>query len=109
MLLGLYLNNEYDAERNRSTVSPTAKIIDSVIIQPCYIGENAVLERSVIGPHVSVGDNTKITDSNIKNSIIQHNTTIKQLVAKDSMIGSHAEYKGLARDLSISDYSQISE
>jgi glucose-1-phosphate thymidylyltransferase len=100
---------EYDAERNRSTVSPTAKIIDSVIIQPCYIGENAVLERSVIGPHVSVGDNTKITDSNIKNSIIQHNTTIKQLVAKDSMIGSHAEYKGLARDLSISDYSQISE
>src|ERR1700743_3875668 len=52
-------------------VSPTAIIDQSVIIPPCYIGENVVIKNSVIGPHVSLEKGAKIEDARITNSIIQ--------------------------------------
>jgi glucose-1-phosphate thymidylyltransferase len=90
-------------------VAASADIIDSVIIPPCFIGENVVIERSVVGPHVSLGNGTTVTDSIIKNSIIQHSTNIENANFADSMIGSNASIKGLARDLSLGDYSTYSE
>jgi glucose-1-phosphate thymidylyltransferase len=96
---------EYDAEKSRQLVSKTAEIIDSVIIPPCFIGENVKIHRSVIGPHVSVGAGSIINDSVIANTIIQHQTTIEKATINDSMIGSNANVKGLARDLSLGDFS----
>jgi glucose-1-phosphate thymidylyltransferase len=96
---------EFDAEKSRQLVSKTAEIIDSVIIPPCFIGENVKIHRSVIGPHVSVGAGSIINDSVIAKTIIQHQTTIEKAIINDSMIGSNANVKGLARDLSLGDFS----
>jgi glucose-1-phosphate thymidylyltransferase len=49
---------------------------NAVIIQPCYLGENVVLKNTVIGPHVSLGKNSKIENSVIENSIIGENVSI---------------------------------
>ena len=38
----------------------TAVVIDSTVIPPCYIGPKIV--RSVVGPHVSLGANTAVTN-----------------------------------------------
>lgn len=100
---------EYDYEKNVRMVADTANIIDSVIIPPCFIGENVLIENAVVGPHVSLGNGTKITNTIISNSNIQQNSTIDNAVISNSMIGSNVEYKGLARDLSIGDFSTISE
>lgn len=100
---------EFDAEKSKKLVADSAIIIDSVIIPPCFIGENAKIERSIVGPHVSVGAGTQITDSIIKNSIIQHSTKISSTNFADSMVGSNANIKGLARDLSLGDFSTYSE
>lgn len=100
---------EYDFERQKMMVAETAKFNDAVIIPPCYIGENVVIEQSVVGPHVSLGNGTVVQNSIISNSIIQEQSTIEQAVIKDAMIGSHASYSGRAKDLSLGDYSSVAE
>jgi glucose-1-phosphate thymidylyltransferase len=100
---------EYDFERQKMMVAETAQFNDAVIIPPCYIGENVVIEQSVVGPHVSLGNGTVVRNSIIGNSIIQEQSTIEQAVIKDAMIGSHASYSGRAKDLSLGDYSSVAE
>jgi glucose-1-phosphate thymidylyltransferase len=80
---------------------------NSIIIEPCYIGNNVKLFDSIIGPHVSIGDNTEVTHSIVKNSIIQREAKIRHANIADSMLGSGAEVSGRSLDLSISDYTQV--
>ncbi len=98
---------EYDFEKNVKMVADSARIADSVIIPPCFIGEDVLIENAVIGPHVSVGSGTKITSSILRNTIVQDNTTIENVVLADAMIGAHARCESNAKDLSLGDYSTI--
>lgn len=82
------------------------------IIEPCHIGKNVKVENSVIGPFVSIGDNTIIEDSRIENSIIQANSKIQSAHLTNSMIGNYVEYLGNGKEngqssVSIGDYSTI--
>jgi glucose-1-phosphate thymidylyltransferase len=100
---------DFDFEKNIPLVHASAKITNSQIIPPCFIGENASIENSIIGPHVSVGANTKINSSVLKNSNIQENTSITNAVIFNSMIGSQVIYNGKANDLSLGDFSIVNE
>ncbi len=82
-------------------------IENTQILEPCYIGANVQLKNCTIGPYVSIGNGTCITNSTIKNTIIQNNTTIIDADLEDSMIGNHVEYKGGKKRISIGDYSKI--
>lgn len=81
---------------------------NSLIIEPCYIGDNVVIKNSIIGPHVSVGSDCKLTDVIVKNSIIQNNTKLFNTFISNSMIGEGAEVKGKTLDISMSDYTTLS-
>lgn len=83
------------------------KNTNSVIIEPCFIGDNVELTDSVIGPHTSIGANSKLSGSIVKNSIVQHNTQIHHANIHNSMLGIGAEVNGKAIDISISDYTQL--
>lgn len=98
---------EYDYAKKVEMVHPSSKLINSIIIPPCFIGKDVILENSIVGPHVSLGHGSMVTNSIIRNSILQANAIIMDANLKDSMLGSNAKYKGLARDLSLSDYSII--
>lgn len=78
---------------------------NSVIIEPCYIGDNAVLKNAIVGPHVSVGANTTIQNSVIENSIVQTHSMVKNANLENSMVGHYVEFNGQKEVLSISDYS----
>lgn len=84
------------------------QIENSIIIEPCFIGDHVKLTNCIIGPHVSIGANSKLYESQVKNSIIQSNSILNEVHVSNSMIGEGAEVKGKALDLSISDYSTIS-
>lgn len=83
------------------------EIKNSIIIEPCFIGDNVKLSNSIIGPHVSVGSNSSVETSIVKNSIIQSSSKISNANISNSMLGEAAEVKGKALDLSISDHTQI--
>lgn len=64
------------------------------IIGPIIIGENCIIEKNcIIGPNTSIGDNSKISNSNIENTIIMSNCKI--------------DYNGKIRDSIISNDSEI--
>jgi glucose-1-phosphate thymidylyltransferase len=79
-----------------------------VIIPPCFVGKNVKISNSVIGPHVSLGEGTEVINCNISNSIVQQDTSLKNAVLADSMIGSKVVYQGQALDLSLGDFTTIS-
>jgi glucose-1-phosphate thymidylyltransferase len=92
-------------KKGDASLKGSFKIVNSVIIEPCFIGNGVELVNSVVGPHASIGDNTKITSSVISNSIVQKNTKISNSNIKNSMVGNYAEINGTARELSVGDYN----
>lgn len=86
-------------------VKSSAIIIDSTIIEPCFIGENVIVKNSVIGPHVSLEAGVVVEDSRIKNSIIQSHSVVKNAHMHASMLGKNVTYIEMSRELSIGDFS----
>ena len=93
------------ADGDEQLVANSAKLENSKIIEPCFIGENVVLKNATVGPFVSIGNDSVIENSTIKNSLIQTNTTIKNADLDEAMIGNHVTYDGNFKAVSIGDYS----
>jgi len=94
-------------DKAEQLVSANLVSINSVVIPPCYIGEDVVLENSIVGPHVSLGKGKKIANTVISNSIVQTNVMITNAVIKDSMIGNSAKVLRKGTSLSIGDYTEM--
>ena len=94
-------------EKSENTISGTVQLDNSEIIPPCYIGENVVLKNSKIGPHVSLGNDTVVENSVLKNSLVQTHADIKNADLTEAMIGNHARYNGKSSLVSIGDYSAL--
>lgn len=98
---------EFDWEKNLNLVHENLKLSNSTIIPPCFIDDDVVIENAVIGPHVSIGKGTKITNAIVRNSIIQNHSSISSIVLIDSMIGSYTKVTGKSNDISLGDYSTL--
>ena len=94
-------------KKGEKQISDSVKTENSLIIEPCFIGENVTIKNSIVGPHVSIGANTSVEDSIIKNSIIQGDTELKGTNFANSMVGNHVSIKKSAQDLSVGDYNKI--
>ncbi len=94
-------------QKNEKLISETAKIINSIIIAPCYIGDKVEIINSIVGPYVSVGENTKIDKSVISNSIVQNSSTISCVTIENSMIGNYVYFKGELNQVSIGDFTVL--
>ena len=90
-----------------ATIHPSAQVRNSHVLEPCYIGENVVVENSIIGPHVSIEANTKVHKSVVKHSIIMQHTEVHHANLDNAMIGNYVVYAPLPADVSIGDYSQV--
>jgi glucose-1-phosphate thymidylyltransferase len=97
---------EFDLEDGKTMVGQNLRINNSLIIPPCFIGDNVTINHSIVGPHVSLGNGSVVEHSNIKNSLIQANTQIKNAVLSGSMLGSNVRINGAVKDLSLGDYSE---
>ena len=88
---------EFDKEK-ATLRGKDIKIVNSLIIEPCFIGDNVSLYNAIIGPHVSIGSDSSVSNSIIKNCIIQFQTKINNVVIENSMIGEGAEVNGKSMD-----------
>jgi glucose-1-phosphate thymidylyltransferase len=98
---------EYLQERGENLVAESAKVTNSVLIPPVYIGEGAIITDSVVGPHVSVGDKSNIRGSVVSNSIVQQSAMVAHANVTNSMIGSFATVASTPNDLSVGDYNTL--
>lgn len=90
-----------------SLVALNIKQENATIIPPCYIAEDVVLINATVGPNVSIGKGCHVTDSTIKNSLIQTHSKIRNANLDNAMIGNHAIFDGNFSSISIGDYSVL--
>ncbi|NOY89357.1 MAG: NTP transferase domain-containing protein [FCB group bacterium] len=77
------------------------------IIPPVFIGQDVRLEKTVIGPNVSIADHTVIKNTILSNSIIGKNSWLENLILEESIIGNDVTLKGGKRIVNIGDATEI--
>ncbi len=93
--------------KDQKLVSEKATLVNTVLIPPVFIDDHVTIENSIIGPHVSIGSGTKISESRITNSIIQRNSILKGALLKDSLLGNFVNFEGKSAHVDLGDYSTI--
>lgn len=98
-----------DFKQEAATTGRHLTQTDSLIVQPCHIGDNVTIEGSIVGPHVSIGSGTTIRHSVVRNSVVQADSLIENQVVADSMIGHRVVYRAAANRVSLGDFTSLSE
>ena len=89
------------------TIAETNSFENTIFIPPVSIGEGCDIKNSIIGPNVAMGDNTIVSFSIVKDSIIGSYSKLYDVVMDDSLIGSDTEIRGETRSLNIGDNTEI--
>jgi glucose-1-phosphate thymidylyltransferase len=88
-------------------IADTVQLENTVIIPPCFIGDEVSISDSVIGPFASIGAHSKIKHSIVRNSLIQSHSHITEAHLQGAMLGSHVKCKGRPLNISLGDYSKV--
>ncbi len=107
----LLKGNRYLLEQNGSKKEDFERlnitIERSFLKNPIYIGKNTRIINSVVGPNVSVGDNSIIENSILNDCLIERNTFLKNMISEKSIIGSNVKIENISKNyLIIGDKSQ---
>jgi glucose-1-phosphate thymidylyltransferase len=88
-------------------ISPEHSFENTIVIPPVSIATGCDIRNSIIGPNVTIGEQTTINYSIIKDSIIGSFADLYDIVLTQSLIGSDTEIKGESRSLNIGDNTEI--
>ena len=80
---------------------------NTIILPPVSIAKGAVIKNSIVGPNVTIGENSSISFSIIQDSIIGNFTNLDNVSLEHSIIGSDAIIKGHSQSLNIGDNTEI--
>lgn len=80
---------------------------NTIVIPPVNIAKGCNIKNAIIGPNVSIGENSVINYSIVKNSIIGSFSQLRDVVLTSSIIGSDADIHGLTQSLNIGDNTEI--
>lgn len=81
--------------------------VDNVIIQPVVIAPSARIVRAVIGPYASIGENVAITDAIVRDAIVNHESTIANVMLTNSVIGAGTIVQGDFHSISVGEKSAV--
>ena len=115
------VNNWFDCGKKETLLETNATLLKSfipetsiaarfpraVIIPPVSIAEDCIIENAIIGPNVTIGEQSSIRFSIVSNSIIGSFTHLDEVVLKASIIGSDAYIHGMTQSLNIGDNTDI--
>ncbi len=120
----LTVNNWFDCGRKEVLLETNAMLLDqrdrksakpedlpvfenTIFIHPVAVGNNCKISHSIIGPHVTIGDNASIQRSIVQDSIVGGFAALEEVVLKHSVIGSDASIRGMNLSLNIGDNTEI--
>lgn len=82
--------------------------LGNVVRPPVFISSNSRITNSIIGPYVTIGDDTVIEGSIIEDSIIGDGAQVRSAFLGHSIVGQYASITGIQKKVNISDHSEIS-
>ncbi len=78
-----------------------------VILPPVYISDEACIKNSIVGPYVSISENTKVENSIVRDCIISEGSQIENAMLESSMVGKDAVVRGTFERLNVGDSSEV--
>jgi glucose-1-phosphate thymidylyltransferase len=81
---------------------PGVKIND-----PVYIEDGVQIERSEIGPNVSLEQGTRVSDSRLRNTIVGRETRLTHADLDGSLLGNNVVIDGLHGSVTAADHSEV--
>lgn len=99
--------NAYLLAHGHDNSAEAAKRPGVTVIPPVFIDPTAQVERSVIGPHVSIAAGCRVEDSLIRSSILEDQAKVSQAVLENSLIGRRAVVHGRTASLNTGDDSEV--
>ncbi len=85
----------------------TAEVPGSVVLGPVAIEEGAEIVSSVIGPHVSIARGARVVHCVVRNSIINPNAHVEDILLEASVVGENAVAQGVFQQLNVGDSSEV--
>ncbi len=77
------------------------------IRDPVYIEDGVTVERSTIGPNVSIERGTTVTDSIIANTIVGQDAKLRRVRLDGALLGNRVMVEGLSGSVTLGDDSEV--
>ena len=96
--------NHYLLENGRDNSAEAARP-GVAIIPPVFIHPSAIVENSVIGPYVSLGEDCCLKQVIVRNSILDEGADVESIVLENSLLGRYVQVHGQSNHLNLGDQS----
>ena len=99
--------NGYLLDHGHDNSAEATRRENLVLIPPVYIHPSAVIEHSVIGPHVAIGADCHIRSCILRNTIVDDGAHVTDVVLEHSLIGQEANITRRPGMLNVGDHTEL--
>ena len=99
--------NRYLLENGHSNGQEVSERSGVVINPPVYVHPSAELENCVIGPHASIGSGARVVSSIIRNSILEDEAQVLDVILESSLIGRRSQIQRRAGSINAGDNTVV--
>lgn len=117
----MHVNNWFDCGKKETLLEANAILLNNIankneishqfkhtiLIPPVSIGKDCKIEHCIIGPNVAIGENTTLKNSIVNNSIIGAYSALEDVILSASIIGNDTFLKGLVQSLNVGDDTEL--
>jgi glucose-1-phosphate thymidylyltransferase len=82
---------------------------DGVIVPPVYVGPDVTLENAVVGPYANIVSGATIRNAVVRDSIIEADAVIEDVILEGSLVGEKAHVKGRPMRLNVGHSAAVGE
>jgi glucose-1-phosphate thymidylyltransferase len=87
--------------------APSTAIPGSVIHGPVLVAPGASIQNCVLGPHVSVAAGARLKNAVLRDTIVNENATVEDILLEGSVVGENAIVTGGFRRVNVGDSSEV--
>jgi glucose-1-phosphate thymidylyltransferase len=77
------------------------------VVDPVYIEDGVTIERSTVGPNVSLEAGTRVADSTVRNAIVGRDATLTRVHLDGALLGNRVKVSGLNGAANLGDDSEV--
>jgi len=99
--------NRYLLDNGHSNSQEVSDRPGTVIIPPVYLHPSAEVENSIIGPHASIGAGARVYSSIVRNSILEDEAQVTDVILESSLIGRRSQIQRRAGAINAGDNTVV--
>jgi glucose-1-phosphate thymidylyltransferase len=99
--------NSYLLDNGHDNTSHAALNKKSIILPPVFVHPTATVEDSVIGPHVSIGANCKITRCVLSDCVIDDCSRLENVILQHSLVGREVHINRQPGVMNVGDHTEL--